>query len=193
MVLAIEPVLLQQVGQEIVDHFQLMPQFMNESDPLIQGIFSTLRAELEYDKIGGNLLIDSLKTTLALHLLRNYCNIKPKLSSTSNGLAKSTVKRVTEYIQEHLEQDLKLAELSAIAQFSPYHFLRLFKQQMSITPHQYILQQRIEKAKYLLQHSELSIADIAIQTGFSDQSHLTKCFKHNLGITPQKLLTARMY
>jgi AraC family transcriptional regulator len=192
MVLAIEPALLQQVGRDFVnpDRIELTPQFMSESDPLIQGIFSTLRDELKSDKIGGNLLIDSLESTLAIHLLRNYCTTQPKLSSYSYGLSQATLRQVTEYIHEHLHQDLKLAELSAIAQISPYHFLRLFKQRMGITPHQYILQRRIEKAKHLLQHSELSIADIAVRTGFSDQSHLTRCFKRILGVTPKQLLQA---
>ncbi|MEH1802516.1 MAG: AraC family transcriptional regulator [Nostoc sp.] len=190
MVLAIEPALLQQVGEDFVnpDRIELMPRFMSQQDVLIQGIFSTLRDELESGKIGGDLLIDSFKTTLAIHLLRNYCTTQPKLSSYANGLSQAILKQVTEYIHEHLHQDLKLADLSAIAQLSPYHFLRLFKQRMGITPHQYILQRRIEKAKHLLKHSNLSIAEIAMRTGFCDQSHLTRCFKHIVGITPKQLL-----
>lgn len=190
MVLAIEPALLRQVGRDFVnpDRIELMPRFMSEQDPLIQGIFSTLREELEFGKIGGDLLIDSLKTTLAIHLLRNYCTTQPKLSNYPDGLSQSTLQQVTEYIHEHLHQDLKLVELSTIAQLSPYHFLRLFKQRVGITPHQYILQHRIEKAKHLLKHSELSIADIASRTGFCDQSHLTRCFKRIVGVTPKQLL-----
>lgn len=190
MILAIEPALLQQVGQDFVnpDRIELTPRFMNDADPLIQGIFSSLREELESGKIGGDLLIDSLKTTLAIHLLRNYCTIQPKLPSYRDGLSQSTLQQVTEYIHEHLHQDLKLVELCALAQLSPYHFLRLFKQRTGITPHQYILQRRIEKAKHLLKHSKLSIADIAALTGFCDQSHLTRCFKRIVGITPKQLL-----
>jgi AraC family transcriptional regulator len=191
-ILAIEPALLQQVGQDFInpDRIELLPQFMNESDSLIQGIFSTLRAELEFGKIGGDLLIDNLKITLAIYLLRNYCATQPKLSSFSGGLSRLTLQQVTEYIHEHLHQDLKLIELSAIAQLSPYYFLRLFKHHTGFTPHQYILTQRIEQAKHLLQHSKLSIAEIAVQTGFSDQSHLTRCFKRRFGVTPKQLLQA---
>ncbi|MBW4577954.1 MAG: AraC family transcriptional regulator [Tildeniella nuda ZEHNDER 1965/U140] len=190
MVLAIEPVLLQQVGQDAVDvdQIELPPQFMNQVDPLIQGIFLTLREELEFGKIGSNLLIDSLKTTLATHLLRNYCTFQPRRFGNETGLSQFRLGQIKEYINEHLNWDLKLIELSAIAQLSPYHFLRLFKQHMGITPHQYILQQRIERAKHLLQHSNLSIADIAVRTGFSDQSHLTRCFKGRFGVTPKQLL-----
>jgi AraC family transcriptional regulator len=190
MVLAIEPTLFQQVGQGAVegDHIELTPRFMNQVDPLIQGIFLTLRDELEFGKFGGALLIDSLKTTLAIHLLRNYCNVQPQPLRDKDGLSQPRLRQVKEYINEHLNWDLKLIELSAIAQLSPYHFLRLFKQRMGITPHQYILQQRIERAKYLLQHSNLSIAEIAVRTGFSDQSHLTRCFKRRFGVTPKQLL-----
>ena len=190
MVLAIEPALLFQVGQDWVncDRIELIPHFMTEQDALIQGIFYALREEIESGKIGGYLLIDSLKTALAIHLLRNYCTTKPKLSSCADGLSKSVLQQVMEYINEHLHQDVKLIELAAIAQMSPYHFLRLFKQSMGVTPHQYILQRRIEKAKCLLQHGELSIAEVAARVGFCDQSHFTRYFKRIVGVTPKQLL-----
>ncbi|MFS8120129.1 MAG: helix-turn-helix domain-containing protein [Microcoleus sp.] len=189
-ILAIAPTLLEQVGQDLVncDRIELIPHYMAEQDILIQGIFSALRQELESGKIGGYLLIDSLKTALAIHLLRNYCTAKPRLSNYTDGLSKFKLQQVREYINEHLHEEVKLIELAAIAQISPYHFLRLFKQSMGITPHQYILQRRIDKAKYLLQKSELSIADIAFRVGFCDQSHLTQYFKRIVGVTPRQFL-----
>lgn len=187
-ILAVEPVLLQQVGQDLVDcdRIELIPRFMNEQDVLIQGIFSTLKDELESSKIGSNLLIDSLKTTLAIHLLRKYCTTKPKLSSYGDGLSRLKLQQVTEYIHEHLDRDLKIIELAAIAQMSPYYFIRLFNKSTGQTPRQYILQQRIERAKYLFQHSELSIAEIAAIVGFCDQSHFTRYFKRITGVTPRQ-------
>lgn len=118
--MAVEPLLLQQVGQHLVDcdRIELIPRFMNESDALLQGIFASLKDELEFNKIGSNLLIDSLKTTLAIHLLRKYCATKPKLSSYGDGLSRAQLKQITEYIQENLAQDLKVIELAAIAQIS---------------------------------------------------------------------------
>ena len=188
-ILAVEPELLQQVGQDLVDRdrIELIPRFMNEQDALIQGIFSTLKDELGSNKIGGDLLIDSLKTTLAIQLLRQYCNTKPKLSNYSDGLSRSKLKQITEYIHENLDRDLKIIKLAAIAQISPYHFIRLFRDSTGKTPRQYILRQRIEKAQYLLQHEELSIAEIAAIVGFCDQSHFTRYFKRITGITPKKL------
>jgi len=193
IVLAVEATLLQQVGQDWVnpDQIELLPQFMSGSDPFLQHILLTLKGEAETGGMGSHLLVDSLKTALAIHLLRNYCATCPKLSSYSNGLSHKQLMLVKDYIKAHLHQDLKLNELAAIAQLSPYHFLRLFKQSLGITPYQYILQCRLNQAKYLLHHSELSIAEIAVRTGFADQSHLTRYCKRMLGMTPKQILQSR--
>lgn len=186
MVLAIEPDLLSQIGQDWVDpdHIELVPQWMNRPDALIHGIFSTLKAEVEQGGLGGALLVDSLKTALVVHLLRHYCATRPKLSGYAGGLSDLKLAQVKDYIQAHLHRDLKLVELAAIAQLSPYYFARLFKQSVGLTPHQYVLQCRIEQAQYLLRHTPLSLAEIGLRVGFCDQSHLSRCFKHRTGITP---------
>lgn len=189
-ILAIEPLFLKQVAQDLVDEdrIELKLQFMNQEDQLIYGIFLTLRDELQFSQLGSKLLINSLKTTLAIHLLRKYCTTKAKLSSYGNGLSKSKLKQVREYIQENLNSNLDVIELSAIAEMSPYHFIRLFKKTTGQTPHQYILLARIQKAQYLLQHQNLSIAQISDLVGFCDQSHLTKYFKRITGFTPRQYL-----
>jgi AraC family transcriptional regulator len=191
-IVAIDPAFLQHIGQDWVNpnRIELVPYFMTQQDELLRSIVTTLRAEVEQSKIGGQLLIDSLRTTLAIHLLRHYCTTQPKLSCYANGLSQPKLQQVTEYIQENLYQDIKLIELAAITQMSPYHFLRLFKQTINLTPHQYILQCRIEKAKFLLRHSELSIAEIASRVGFCDQSHFTRCFKRILDMTPKQFQQA---
>lgn len=123
---------------------------------------------------------------LAIHLLRHYGTTAPRLSSYVDGLSASKLTLVIDYINAYLERDLKLNELSDIVQISPYHFLRLFKKSLGTTPHQYILQQRIDRAKYLLKSSNLDIAEIAFRVGFCDSSHLTRCFKRILGKTPSQ-------
>ena len=189
-ILAIEPTLLKKVGQDLVEdsRIKLIPQFMNEPDELIRGIFSTLKDELKSNNFGSSLLIDSLKSTLAIYLLQKYCDTKPKLSVYKNGLSPPKLKQITEYINEHLDRNLKVFELAAIAQISPYHFIRLFRNATNQTPHQYVLQQRVEKAKYLLRRKNISISEIASTVGFCDQSHFTKYFKRITGVTPRQYI-----
>ena len=190
-ILAVEPTLLQQVGRGLVDcdRIELIPQFMDRGDNLITGIFSALKDELQSNEIGGSLLIDNLKTTLAIHLLRKYCSTKPKLSSYEDGLSSLKLREITEYIDANLDRNLKIVELARLAQISPYHFIRLFRKSLGQTPYQYILQRRIEKGKGLLQHSQLSTEEIAASLGFCDRSHFAKYIKRFTGLTPKQLQT----
>ncbi|MDJ0595546.1 MAG: AraC family transcriptional regulator [Pleurocapsa sp. MO_226.B13] len=190
-ILAIEPTLLQQVGRGLVDcdRIELVPQFMDRGDTLIEGIFSALKDELQSKQMSGSLLVDNLKTTLAIHLLRKYCSTKPKLSSYQDGLSPLKLREIKEYIDVNLDRNLKIVELAKLAQISPYHFIRLFRKSLGQTPYQYILQLRIEKGKNLLQHSQLSVEEIAANLGFCDRSHFAKYIKRFTGLTPKQLQT----
>lgn len=187
MFVAFEPTLMRQVGQELVnpDCIELIPHFATVQDPLIEGILLNLKEELESGGIGGSLYVDQLKTTLALHLLRKYCTCTPRIATYSDGLPKYKLQRALEYINAHLEQDIQLADLAELLGMSRYYFVRLFKQSMGVTPYQYVLQQRIERAKVLLRHRERAISNIALECGFANQSHFTKHFRQFTGRTPK--------
>lgn len=92
--------------------------------------------------------------------------------------------QVLEYINEHLSQDIKLADLAAILGMSQFHFSHLFKQSLGTAPYQYLLQQRVERAKQLLKQSDALVVDIALQCGFNSHSHLSKQFRQVVGMTP---------
>ena len=157
-------------------------------DPLIQQIGLALKSELQSNKSGGQLYAETMANALAVHLLRNYSTQGDRSIPCKGGLSQHKLRLVIDYINDYLERDLSLDELAAIAQLSPYHFSRAFKQSTGISPHRYVIKQRIERAKQLLLQGKMSLADVAIACGFSHQSHLNRHFKRLTGVTPKTLL-----
>jgi AraC family transcriptional regulator len=93
--------------------------------------------------------------------------------------------QVLDYIDAHLHQEIKLSDLAALLGISQFHFSCLFKQAIGTTPYQYLLQQRVERAKQLLKQTERSIMDIALECGFNSHSHLSQKFRQLTGMTPK--------
>jgi AraC family transcriptional regulator len=187
MFVAIEPKLLVQLGVEVTapEDIELIPQFATRQDPLILGIMLSLQEELESMSGGDNFYVEQLKTTLVVHLLKKYCVRKPQISTYADGLSKSKLKQTLEYIHNHLDAEIKLTTLAQIAGISQYYFCQLFKQSMGISPYQYVLQLRIERAKQLLKIPTMTISDVALACGFANQSHFTKHFRKLTGTTPK--------
>ena len=98
----------------------------------------------------------------------------------------SRLRRVTEYIREHLEQDLTLARLGAVVFMSPYHFARLFQHRTGLPPHRFVVRARIDHAAALLAAPELSIAQISRVVGFRTPSHFSTVFRRIMGVTPRE-------
>jgi AraC family transcriptional regulator len=145
-----------------------------------------LQAELEAGCPAGRLYGEGLATALAVHLLQHYVVRPPQLRSYRGGMPRARLRRVLEYMQAHLDQELSLAALAAVARMSPYYFSRLFKQSTGLSPHQYILQQRIAWATRLLVEPQLSVAAIAYRVGFASQAHFTAIFRRWVGTTPRQ-------
>ena len=97
------------------------------------------------------------------------------------------MKRVTDYINDNLANDVSLEALASIVAISPYHFCRLFKQITGLPPHRYVIRERAERAKALLLRGGLSVTKVAAAVGFADAAHLTRHMKRLLGITPGKV------
>ena len=154
-------------------------------DPQIEHLGMSLLAELTNKGLGGRLYVDSLANILAVRLLRNYSTIVPRTRTYEGGLPEHQLKQVIDYIHDHLEQEIRLDDLAAQLDVSQFHFSRCFKQSMGMPPHQYVIQQRVEQAHKLLDVSELSLADVALQCGFSSQSHFGQWFRKLSGMTPK--------
>jgi AraC family transcriptional regulator len=108
------------------------------------------------------------------------------LLSYEDGLSREKLAQAMEYIDVHLGEDLSLSAIANNLNMSQYYFCRLFKRSTGISPHQYLIQQRIERAKQLLKRPELTVTAVALQCGFSGQSHFAKHFRKQTGLTPQQ-------
>lgn len=154
-------------------------------DELLRQIGFALWRELEQSDAIGKLYAQTAAQMLAVHLLRYYTTSQVHVEEASHLLSQHQVKRVTDFILADLRQDLSLEALAEQVGFSPYHFARLFRQTTGESPHQFVLRQRIEKARHLLKDTNVPLAFVAIESGFANQSHLTRQFKRRLGITPK--------
>lgn len=179
---------IQHVARDALDRDGDRLQFRSEfrtRDPQIEAIGLMLLTELQQGYTGNKLYVESLANVLAVHLIRKYTTTQPPLPTFAGGLPQRQLLQILEYIDVHLHQDINLADLAALLGISPFHLSRQFKQSLGIPPYQYLLQQRIERAKQLLKQSDRSITDIALQCGFNSHSHLTKQFRQLTGVTPK--------
>lgn len=115
----------------------------------------------------------------------------PPGADGGNALAPLPLRRVLLFIEQNLDDDLSLATLAAVAGLSPSHFARRFKAAMGDAPHRYVLARRVNGAKRLLLESDMPLAEIAAETGFSSQAHLTGIFGRAVGMTPGAYRTRR--
>lgn len=167
-----------------LDRVSIAPQ-LHVRDPRIEHIGWAVKAELESAEPLGRLYGDSLGLALAAHLLRNYSPAKNARAGAP--LTRRRLGRVFDYVRANIASDLSLAELAGIARVSPSHFKTLFKEAAGMPVHQYVIRRRVEYAAELLQSGSPSLADVALQAGFANQSHMARCMRRVLGVTPSRL------
>jgi AraC family transcriptional regulator len=118
---------------------------------------------------------------LTVHLLRSYGSPERSPIPHRGGLAPRQARRVLDYIDAHLTDELGFVELAAIAGLSPHHFVEAFKISVGKSPHQFVI---VQRALDLLRDDDRSIAEVAHTAGFASQSHLTANFRRVTGLTP---------
>ncbi len=165
---------------EIVNRFQVR-------DPQMEHIGWAWKAEMESDYRSGRLYLDSLGTALATCLLDRHSSLSRIARAYSQGMSGYRLRQVLSYIEYNLARELSLKEIAGVAGVSVSHCNAAFRKAVGVPVHQYVIQRRVERAKTLLGERDLSISQIAIETGFSHQSHLAYHVRRLLGVSPLRL------
>ena len=164
---------------EINDH-------VRAEDCILPQIAQMLKAELLKGAIGGSLLVESLRIQCCIHLLRNYAQTRFSEPPASGSFKACERRVILDFIHENTSRNITLSEMAAALNMSPYHFARKFKEEFGTPPHKFLMNDRLKNATELMSHSQKPLKVIAAQTGFSDQSHMTRSFQSSYGVTPSQ-------
>jgi AraC family transcriptional regulator len=157
-------------------------------DLQIEHIAWALAAEQQARSPNGVMYRESLGTALAVHLLSRYrATNKPAAT-----LSRSQLARLTEYIEAHLAEDVSLVQLAHVCALSASHLRALFKRTVGVPVHEYVIQRRVERARALLARGDMPASQVALEVGFSHQSHMARCMRRVLGVTPRLIQTSSL-
>lgn len=159
-------------------------------DAQLAHVAMSLRCELGEAHVVGGQFADSLAPAIAVQLVKRYSVLRGA-HLLRGGMAPRKLRRALELIDERLDvgEGIALAEVAGAIDMSYYHFFRAFKQSMGVSPNQWIVGRRVERAKRLLAGTRLSIAEVALRVGFASQSHFSTTFRRLAGATPRTYRT----
>jgi AraC family transcriptional regulator len=174
----------EQIGRRSTSQIEIRNVFETR-DPVIEHMAQILVGELDHKPHPAQtLVVDHVSFALAAHLLRTYNVFEPVIPRSLPALSKVEVARLTAYIEDNLDRPIGLVELAGIVNVSRFHFTRLFKRSMGMTAISFVEQRRIRRAQSLILETAIPLSEIALMTGFADQSHFTKRFHRHVGSTP---------
>ena len=156
----------------------------------VAGLVAALNAETTTGLPSGRLFLDSLAQPLAVAQVDGYAARRSSLRSYRGGLSPAHLRKVTEWVRSHMEEELTLRRMAQLVGLSISHFSKMFRKSIGETPHQFVLRQRIEHAREMLRTAEGHLAgearvlDIAISCGFKTQQHFARVFRGLCGISP---------
>jgi len=166
------------------DSIEIIPQ-RGVDDSQIFHLGMALKGEITAGCPSGNVFTESIATALAIRILKNYSLVNPKITESEIKLSQRQLQEVIDYIHDNLALKLSLEKLAVLVNMSSYNFCRWFKHSTGVSPHQYIIQCRIKRAKFLLAYTKLPLVEIALNIGCSSQTNFTVLFRKHMGITPK--------
>ena len=175
-------------GLEMTSAKADLPPQLWARDAHVEHIAMGLKCELEGGAPPLRMYVESLGVALAARLLSRF---GPEARRPRHGLSRRQLQRVFEHIDAHLSQDTPLADLAAAAGLSVPHFTVLFRRSTGVSAHRYVMQQRVLRARTLILNGKLSITQVALETGFSHGSHLARCMRKVVGLSPGEIVRCR--
>ncbi|MBY8821942.1 helix-turn-helix domain-containing protein [Sphingomonas colocasiae] len=155
------------------------------ADATLQQIGSAFRSMLDRPpQPTDRLFIDGMQVALAGHLIGNYTVDRWQPAARAPSLDQKRLKRVLDFIEARIAEDVTLDDLAAEACLSPFHFSRLFRDATGLTPHRYITDRRVQAARHKLALAHSSLVEIALDTGFGSQANFIRVFRKATGLTP---------
>jgi AraC family transcriptional regulator len=162
------------------------------TDPAIVHLMASLAGELAGGLPGQQVMLDALVRQLGVHLLRTHLRVRraPTLELSRAGPVDRRLRRAIELMHARCGEELSLKELAASVFLSEYYFVRLFKEVTGLTPHAYLANLRIERARALLLQTDLPITRIAADVGYRSPSHFAHAFRSSTGVSPRAFRAA---
>ncbi|PZO90314.1 MAG: AraC family transcriptional regulator [Sphingomonas sanxanigenens] len=174
----------EQTGKRCVSQVEICNIF-EVRDPVIERMALALLAEMDTGPHPAQaLIVDAVSIAIAAHLIRRYNALETPERHDPSPLGRMELARLTAFIEDNIDRTIGLADLAAVVNVSRFHFTRLFKRSTGHTASQFIEQCRVRRAQSLIRDTDLPLAQIALMTGFADQSHFTRRFHRQAGSTP---------
>lgn len=179
--LFIHPRLAKEIGA--IGHLAGLGPRVNATDDLIAGVMASLSRDLAGDIQPDRAFMDACVDFLARQLDRTDRRAPP-VARRARHLSQRTIRTVRDFVEAHLANEISLQDMAAVSGLPSDSFARCFRASLGVAPYQYVQERRIRNAEALLAGSALPISEIALDCGFSSQSHLNKAFKRLTGHTP---------
>ena len=168
-----------------------LPPFIGVMDLTLQGIALEIQQMLASPEHSDTIHAETLSRTLASCLVRRHAFGSRLAPQPRGGLSSRQLGRAIAYIEESLEETVSLSAMARAAGLNAGQFGREFKRNMNLTPHEYVVKARVDRARFLLLSTELPLAEVALRCGFSHQQHMTRIVHRELGLTPGALRRSR--
>ncbi|TNM64075.1 helix-turn-helix transcriptional regulator [Aliirhizobium smilacinae] len=185
LLLEISPASLNKIAQEADFSGVTMLEAQTASkDLVLANLVRALIPALEHPEEASKLFVDQLATAIGTHLVQRYGGKMQISALRSRKLSRSHEALAKNLLLENLDGDISIMDVSRACNLSRGYFIRAFRETTGVTPYQWLLNERITRARELLKGSEVSLSEVAISCGFADQSHFTRVFTNVVGTTP---------